>query len=211
MTKGQEHPTQYHLVKEETFRILHGEIELILDDKSRILKKVDGSVLAIFVNNELSRNNLIREMQKRGIEANRLIFSESLPRLEYLARNTVVDLFLDTFPYNAGTTASDSLRMNLPVLTLKGNSYANRMGASLLTAINLPELIANSEEEYELMAIELGINPQKYEDIKNKLSNNLRVTPLFNTKQFTNHLESAFTEIYKTYHKGDKPDHICVE
>lgn len=181
------------------------------DSWSRILKKVENSVLAIFVNNKSSRNNLIREMQKRGVEANRLIFSKSLPRLEYLARNTVVDLFLDTFPYNAGTTASDSLRMNLPVITLKGDSFANRMGASLLTAIQLPELITNSQEEYESLAIELATNSKKYKKIKNMLTSNLRTSPLFDTREFTLNLESAFTEIYETYHRGDKLDHIHVK
>ena len=73
--------------------------------------RVSNSVMAIFAKNESTRNNLKSEMKKRGIDEKRLIFSESLPRLEYLARNKVVDLFLDTFPYNAGTTASDSLRM----------------------------------------------------------------------------------------------------
>jgi len=180
------------------------------DSWARILSKVEGSVLAIFVKNASTRINLLREMKKRGIEEKRLIFCESLPRLEYLARNKVVDLFLDTFPYNAGTTSSDSLRMGLPVLTLMGHSFANRMGASLLTSINLPELISSSQEEYEKTAIDLALNETKYKLIKNKLSNNIKSTLLFDTIRFTKSLEEAYTSIYKRHHNGDKPDHIYV-
>jgi len=181
------------------------------DSWSRILNKVENSFLAIFAKNESTRNNLKSEMKNRGIDEKRLIFSESLPRLEYLARNRVVDLFLDTFPYNAGTTASDSLRMGLPVLTLKGDSFANRMGASLLSAVSLPELITNSQEDYEHLAIELATNPKKYENVKGKLLNNLKSSPLFDTKQFTIDIESAYSEIYSKYHRGDKLDHFYVE
>ena len=85
------------------------------------------------------------------------------------------------------------------------------MGASLLTAVNLPELITNSQEDYELLAIELATNPTKYENIKGKLSNNLKSSPLFDTKQFAKHLESAYLEIYSKYHRGDKLEHLYVD
>jgi predicted O-linked N-acetylglucosamine transferase (SPINDLY family) len=129
----------------------------------------------------------------------------------YLARYRVTDLFLDTQPYNAGTTASDALKMGLPILTLKGQSYQARMGASILTSINLPELITNTPEEYESLAIELATNPEKLKTIKDKLASNLSTAPLFDTKLFTKHLESAYTEMYERHHKGLEPDHIYVE
>jgi predicted O-linked N-acetylglucosamine transferase (SPINDLY family) len=143
------------------------------DSWARILKKVDGSVLLIFADNDKAKKNLIKEIILRGIQPNRIIFGKRLAKLEYLARYQVADLFLDTSPYNAGTTASDALRMGLPMLTCLGNSLVSRMGASLLNAVNLPELIKTNQEEYELFAIELAMNPEKLRIIKNKLVSNL--------------------------------------
>ena len=106
-----------------------------------------------------------------------------------MARYRVADLFLDTQPYNAGTTASDALRMGLPMLTLKGKSYQARMGASIVNALNLPELITSTPEEYESLAIELATNPEKLNAIKAKLNDNLSTAPLYDTKLFTKNLE----------------------
>ena len=183
----------------------------IFDSWARILKGVEGSVLMIFANNELSKINLNKEITLRGIDPDRLVFGDSVARPEYLARYRVADLFLDTHPYNAGTTASDALKMGLPILTLKGNSFNSREAASILTSINLPELITNTPEEYESLAIELATNPEKLKTIKKKLASNLSTAPLFNTKLFTKHLESAYTEMYERHHKGLEPDHIYVE
>ena len=155
--------------------------------------------------------NLTREIVERGVASIRLIFGDSLARPEYLARYKVADLFLDTQPYNAGTTASDALKMGLPMLTLKGKSYQARMGASIVNAVNLPELITNTPEEYEALAIELGNNPDKMKAIKEKLQANLSTAPLFNTKLFTKNLESAYTQMYERHHKGLEPDHINVD
>ena len=129
---------------------------------------------------------------------------------EYLARYKVCDLFLDTFPYNAGTTASDALWTGLPVLTLMGQSFASRVAASLLNAIGLPELITNTQEEYEALAVELAINPQKLADIKLKLANNRLSTPLFNTPLFTKNLEAAYIKMYERYQDDLQPDHISI-
>ena len=109
------------------------------------------------------------------MDADRLIFGERLNRKNYLARYRVADLFLDTHPYNAGTTASDALKMGLPMLTMIGQSYQSRMGASIVNALNLPELITKSPQEYESLAIEFATNPAKLEAIKLKLSNNLSI------------------------------------
>ena len=122
----------------------------------------------------------------------------------------MVDLFLDTNPYNAGTTSSDALRMGLPVITYLGQSFPSRMGASILKSINMPELIANSQNEYESLAIELAKNPKKMSEIKAKLAKNIKTAPLFNSQLFTKHLESAYSIIYERHHEGLEPDHIYV-
>jgi predicted O-linked N-acetylglucosamine transferase (SPINDLY family) len=181
------------------------------DSWGRILEQVDGSVLLIYVNKESTKINLTKEIVLRGIDANRLIFGERLPKPEYLARYRVADLFLDTHPYNAGTTASDAFRMGLPVLTCIGHSFASRVAASLLNAVNLPELITTTQEQYESLAIELATNPEKLKIIKDKLVNNLPTAPLYDTPLFTRHLESAYLTMYERYQNGFDPDHIYVE
>ena len=130
---------------------------------------------------------------------------------EYLARYRVVELFLDTHPYNAGTTASDALRMGLPVLTCIGSSFASRMAASVINAVNLPELITTSQEQYESLAVELATNPEKLKIIKDKLVDNLPTAPLYDTPLFARHLESAYLAMYDRYQHGLDPDHIYVE
>jgi len=183
----------------------------IFDSWARILSAVDNSVLIVFANNELSKTNLTKELIQRGVKAERLIFGDSVKRPEYLARYRTADLFLDTHPYNAGTTASDALKMGLPLLTMIGKSFNSREAASILTSINLPELITNTPEEYEALAIELASNPDKLKAIKDKLTSNLSTAPLYDTKLFTKNIESAYTEMYERHHKGLEPDHIYVE
>ena len=183
----------------------------VFDSWARILKQVDGSVLIIYANNDLSKANLVKEITLRGIEPSRLIFGDSLPRPEYLARYKATDLFLDTTPYNAGTTASDALRMGLPVLTCIGKSYSARMGASILSSLNLPELITTTSKEYETLAVELATNPEKFKALKDKLTSNLSTAPLFDTSLFTRNIESAYTTMYERHRQGLEADHIYVE
>jgi len=133
-----------------------------------------------------------------------------MPIEEHLARHDLADLFLDTLPYNAHTTCSDALWAGLPVLTLIGNTFPSRVAASLLTAINLPELITNSQEEYEALAIELAMNPKKLADIKLKLANNRLTAPLFDTPLFTKNLECAYIKMYERYQADLQPDHIYI-
>ena len=178
------------------------------DSWARILSNAKGSVLMIFADNKLAETNLTKEIILRGVDPKRLIFGDRLARPEYLARYRVADLFLDTRPYNAGTTASDALRMGLPILTLKGNSYPSRMAASIVNAVNMPELITTSFEEYESLAIELAANPEKLKVIKDKLLSNLSTAPLYDTPLFTKNLEFAYNEMYDRYQQGLKPDHI---
>jgi predicted O-linked N-acetylglucosamine transferase (SPINDLY family) len=182
----------------------------IFDSWGRILEGVDGSVLLINVNNESTKINLIKETALRGINPSRLIFGEKLPKPEYLARLRVANLFLDTQPYSAGTVASDALRMGLPVLTCIGKSFASRMASSVLNAVNLPELITTSQEEYESLAIELATNPEKLKIIEDKLESNLPVAPLYDTPMFTKNLESAYSIMYERHQQSLDADHIYV-
>ena len=183
----------------------------VFDSWARILAEVKESVLFICVDNDLAKTNLNREIVTRGINSDRLIFGARLPRMDYLARYKVVDLFLDTRPYNAGTTASDALRMGVPVLTLEGNSFNSREAATILRSLNLPELITTLEEEYESLAIELGNNPEKLIFIKEKILSNISSAPLYDTRLFTQNLESAFEKMYYRYQQELKPEHIYLK
>jgi predicted O-linked N-acetylglucosamine transferase (SPINDLY family) len=177
----------------------------------RILKQVDGSVLWLAHSNATAIKNLKAEAVKQGVQEHRLIFSERMPSIEeHLNRIQLADLFLDTLPFNAHTTASDALRMGLPVLTRMGESFASRVAASLLNAVNLPELVAANSAAYEALAIELATQPDKLAAIKTKLLANLPTAPLYNTPLFTQHLESAYKMMYQRYHDGLEPDHIYV-
>jgi predicted O-linked N-acetylglucosamine transferase (SPINDLY family) len=180
------------------------------DSWMHILKAVDGSILFLYADSKWSKANLIKEARVRGVDCSRLVFGEHISYSEYLTRYQVCDLFLDTFPYNAGTTASDALWTGLPVLTLMGQSFASRVAASLLNAIDLPELITTNQEQYEALAIELATNPQKLAKIKLKLANNRLTTPLFDTPLFTKNLEAAYIQMYDRYQAGLEPDHISI-
>jgi len=181
------------------------------DSWMRILKNVKGSVLWLLMSNDSAAKNLIKEAVKSGINKNRLIFAKYVSIEEHLNRIRYADLFIDNLPYNAHTTSSDALRMGLPVLTALGNSFAGRVTASLLKAVNLPELITTSQEEYEALAIELATNPERLKVIKAKLAKNLPSARLYDTPLFTKHLESAYRIMHDRYHDGLKADHIYVE
>jgi predicted O-linked N-acetylglucosamine transferase (SPINDLY family) len=177
----------------------------------RILSKVPGSVLHLLGGGEPLEGNLRREAHARGVAPGRIIFGSRLPAPEYLARYRTADLFLDTLPYNAGTTASDALWAGLPVLTCRGEAFASRVGASLLRALGLPELIAESPERYEAMAVELASNPRLLAGIQAKVASQARTAPLFNTALFARHLEAAFVRMYERHRAGLAPDHIRLD
>jgi len=174
----------------------------------RILKEVDKSILFLYAESSVVEDNLIKEAKSRGIDSSRIVFGKRIKYEEYLERYKICDLFLDTLPYNAGTTASDALWAGLPVITLKGKSFASRVAASLLTAINLPELITSSQEEYELLAIKLGNNPNELIHLKQKIENTKLRSNLFDTVAFTDVLEKAYLEAYDRYLLGSAPDNI---
>jgi protein O-GlcNAc transferase len=181
------------------------------DGWMRILNAVPDSILFLYASNKWAEANLKIEAEKRGVSQSRLFFGSRIERSEYIARYKVVDLFLDTLPYNAGTTASDALWAGIPVLTCTGESFASRMAASLLNAIELPELITTTQAEYEAKAIELGNNPEKLKAIKDKLERNRLTTALFDTPRFTKHIEAAFMKMYERYQSDLPPDHIYID
>lgn len=182
----------------------------VFDGWVRILKAVEGSVLWLFGDNPFAIKNLKKEAVLRGLDPGRLIFAERISAPEHLARYRLADLFLDTTPCNAHTTASDALWTCLPVLTLIGESFAARVAASLLNAVGMPEMIVNSQEEYESLAIDLAKYPEKLEEIKIRLKDNLVNAPLFDTPLFTKNLESAYIEIYKRHQAGLVPDDVYI-
>ena len=182
----------------------------IFDCWMRILKQVESSVLWLLEDNPTAASNLRKEATTRGVNPERLIFAKRLPIAEHLARHRLADLFLDTLPYSAHTTASDALWAGLPVLTCLGETFAGRVAASLLNAIGLPELIAATPEAYEQMAIDLATHPEKLAVIKRKLAENRLTTPLFDTKLFTKHIEAAYIAMYERHQAGLAPDHISI-
>ncbi len=182
----------------------------VFDSWMRILKHVEGSVLWLFEDNAKAATNLKKEAAFRGVNAERLVFAKRIPVHEHLARHRVADLFLDTFPYNAHTTASDALWAGLPVLTCAGETFASRVAASLLNAIRLPELITSTVDSFEAVAVELANNLDKLKKIKQKLANHRLTTPLFDTSLFTRHIEAVYTKMYERYQAGLAPDYIYV-
>ena len=177
----------------------------------RILKVVKGSVLWLLEDNPIAVLNLRKEAQVRGLDPNRLVFAKRTNPPEHLARHRAADLFIDTLPYNAHTTASDALWAGLPVLTCTGESFASRVAASLLKAIELPELITTTQEQYEARAIELATNPEKLKAIKYKLERNRLTTALFDTPRFTKHIEAAYKQMYERYQDGLPLNNIYIE
>jgi len=175
------------------------------DSWMHILRSTKKSILFLYAENEWAQSNLIKEAKNRGIGSERLVFGKHLSPDKYLARYQACDLFLDTAPYNAGTTASDALWAGLPVLTLMGRSFPSRVAASLLNGIGIPELITTTKSAYEALAIELATNPQKLTSIKKKLAENRLKTPLFNSALFSSHIEAAYLKMMEFYWSGLPP------
>ena len=173
----------------------------VFDIWMNLLKKVKDSVLWLLVENTKAQENLKKEATKRNIDENRIIFAKIMPLDDHLARHRCADLFIDTFPYTAHTTCSDALWAGLPVVTRIGKSFASRVSASLLNAIDLPELITHSEEEFENLALDFANNKNKLNQVKVKLEKNKISNSLFNTKLYTKNIESSYKIIYDRYLK----------
>ena len=163
-----------------------------------ILTHVEKSILYIYIKSDEQKNFLISEFKKNHIDSKRIFFAHQLPNDEYLARFDAIDLILDTYPYNAGTTASDALFMKVPIITKMGNTFASRMCSSILKSANLQDLITTSWEDYESLAIKVGNNPNEFKKIKVRLSS-IHSTDLFNIKKFTKSFEYGLLESINNY------------
>lgn len=175
-----------------------------------ILHAVEGSSLWLLEDTPAAAENLRRAAAQRGIAPGRLVFAERVSQADHLARQRAADLFLDTLPYNAHTTASDALWVGLPLLTCRGQSFQARVAASILSAMDLPELITDSLVAYEARAIGLARDPAALVALREKILRNRDISPLFNATAFARHIEQAYTAMHERRHAGLPPDHIVV-
>ncbi len=182
----------------------------VFDSWMRILQRVEGSSLLLYAEGAAVERNLRREARDRGVDDERLVFSPRLPYPEYLARFRAADLFLDTLPFNGGTTTSDALWAGLPVLSCCGEAFTSRLAASSLVALDLPELITTTQEQYEEAAVSLAGDDSRLAGIKRKLAVGLEASPLFDPRTFTRHLEAGFAAIYERYHSNQAREHVVV-
>lgn len=176
----------------------------------RLLREIPGSVLWLLEDNNGARLNLINEARARGVTSDRLVFAARAPHPEHLARHRLADLFLDTLPYNAHTTASDALWAGLPLLTCAGNTFAGRVAGSLLRAIGLPELVTHTMQDYETLAFRLANDTQLLGELRAKLARNRCTEPLFSTDRFRKHIESAYRTMWQQWQSGAKPKAFAV-
>ncbi|MBL8306878.1 MAG: tetratricopeptide repeat protein [Rubrivivax sp.] len=161
----------------------------------RILGGVPGSVLWLLADNDTARANMLAAAATQGIAPERLVFAPRVAPSEYLARFQLADLMLDTFPFNAGTTASDALWMGLPIVTRAGRTYISRMAGSLLHAVGLPDLVTENLADYERLAIALGRTPQRIVSYKRFLAEHGRSSPLFDLPQIVRDIEAEFEKL----------------
>jgi predicted O-linked N-acetylglucosamine transferase (SPINDLY family) len=176
----------------------------------RLLQEVNGSVLWLVGDNPSIVGNLRREAAARGVDADRLVFAPRMPYADHLARHRLADLFLDTFPFNGGTTTSDALWAGLPVVTLSGDAFASRMSASLLHAVGLPELAVPTLAGYESLALRLARDRGMLGDVKARLAANRATHPLFDTRRYARHVEAAYAEMWDRHRVGTPPDGFAV-
>jgi protein O-GlcNAc transferase len=175
-----------------------------------LLRRAPGSVLWFRGTYEAAQKNLRRYAQERGVSADRLVFAPRVDLGDHFARHRAADLFLDTFHYNAHTTASDALWAGLPVLTLMGDTFPSRVGASMLRAIGLPELVTHTKSDYEALALELATSPERLAAIRAKLESHRGSLPLFDTALYARHLETAFSAMHERQRGGLPPAPIAV-
>jgi predicted O-linked N-acetylglucosamine transferase (SPINDLY family) len=177
----------------------------------RLLHVVEGSVLWLLGDNKSAERNLRMEAQACGIDPARLVFASRLPLEGHLARHRVADLFLDTLPVNAHTTASDALWAGLPVVTRLGESFAGRVAASLLNAVGLSELVTHSIEDYAALALRLAKDPSLLAGYRNQLAKNRLTHPLFDTDRFRRHIEASYLQMWEIWQRGEQPRSFAVE
>ncbi|MFZ1642936.1 MAG: glycosyltransferase [Candidatus Contendobacter sp.] len=177
----------------------------------RILDQVSGSVLWLLAGSARGAERLRWMAEARGVDPARLVFASHLPKAEHLERHRLADLFLDTFTYNAHTTASDALWAGLPVVTLRGGSFQSRVCASLLTALGLPELIADGRAEYEALAVDLAREPGRLRELRARLQERRLEGSLFDTGGFAGGLEQAFWAMWAFHEAGRKPKVVYIQ
>jgi protein O-GlcNAc transferase len=183
----------------------------IFDVWMRLLRDVEGSVLWLKDYGSLVMHNLSREAERRGMDPKRLIFASSVPgQSEHLARHRQADLFIDTLYYNAHTTASDALWAGLPVVTCLGSTFAGRVGASLLHAVGLSELVTSTLDDYESLALRLARDPSLLASIKARLKHNRDEYPLFSSRLSTEHIEAAYTKMHENHLSGHPPRNFTI-
>lgn len=177
----------------------------------RLLKSVDGSVLWLPEVNDTARRNLVQEAEARGVASTRLVFAHYVASgAAHLARLGLADLFLDTRPYNAHSSASDALWAGVPVVTQPGDTFSGRVGASLLLACGLPELVAEDAASYEAIALRLARDQWAHAALKAKLERNRSSCALFDMPRFTRHLEAAYATMYEHHQRGGEPQPFRV-
>ena len=182
----------------------------VFDVWMRLLGAVAGSVLWLLQDNADAERNLGREAAARGIDPARLVFAPRLETEDHLPRQRLADLFIDTLPYNAHTTASDALWAGLPVLTCRGNSFVGRVAASMLAAVGLPELVTADLAGYEALALRLATDASLLGDFRRRLAQNRGTCPLFDTDLFRRHIEAAYTTMWELQRRGERPHSFSV-
>jgi predicted O-linked N-acetylglucosamine transferase (SPINDLY family) len=175
----------------------------------RLLQRVEGSVLWLFEANPFAPARLRAQAAARGVAPERLIFAAPAPLEEHLARHRLADLFLDTVPCNAHTTASDALWMGLPVLTCLGSTFAGRVAASLLNAVGMPELVTASLDAYETTALKIAQEPARLAELKARLARNTGT--LFDTARFARNIEKAYTVMWERHCRGAPPASFSIQ
>lgn len=192
------------------FNNAHKLLPPTFDAWMRILGRVPDSVIWLFEDNAFMAPALREAAAARAVDPARLVFAKRLPLAEHLARLRLADLVLDTLPYNAHTTASDALWAGVPVVTRIGATFAGRVGASLLTAIGLPDLITETPDDYERLAVDLATDPDRLAGIRDRLARQRLTAPLFDTALFTRHIERAYRAMHERHRRALPPDHIAV-
>jgi predicted O-linked N-acetylglucosamine transferase (SPINDLY family) len=183
----------------------------LFDIWMRLLRQVEGSVLWLYSDRATAETNLRRGAAARGIDPSRLLFAKRVPQNEHLARHWLADLFLDTLPYNAHTTASDALWAGLPLITCCGQSFAGRVATSLLCAIGMPDLITEDLEAYERLALRLASEPSVLQALRDRLRRNRISHPLFDTDRYRRHIETAYWRMWENWQRGGRPASFTVE
>jgi predicted O-linked N-acetylglucosamine transferase (SPINDLY family) len=176
----------------------------------RVLKQTPGSVLWLLKSTEQAQINLTKRAAYAGLDPQRIIFAPLVPEAEHLQRVSFADCFLDSFPCNAHTTASDAVWAGVPLITRSGKTFASRVAGSILTTIGLPELIVEDDAAYEALALRVYNDRAYLADLKRRVEEGVQNGPLYNAELYARHFEQVLSAVYEVYHKGGSPDDLSV-